>query len=107
MATAYQQYLADGGNPDGWEAYRIAKNAESATLATERLLSTWRNGGEISGQEVANYLLSIGKPLSGNAWQDLQHEDTLVSLTSVSGRFGRRAASMLHRALIAILGPTP
>lgn len=96
--SAYRDYINNGGNPDNWEAYAKARNAETRAKAAQAFKDRWASGQKIAGNDIANRLRASGILVPETIAQALQHDETLVSLVSVTGRgLGRAEAKKIHK----------
>jgi hypothetical protein len=96
----YKEFRASGRSEDEWEKYREEQNKLSRERTHSDTLQKWSNGERLAGIDAANTLLAEGSRLvDDKLWQTLQHEDTVVSKTSVDGRMNRSEGKKLHGAL--------
>lgn len=93
----YQEFKNSGRSDAEWDAYRIEQNKLSRERGIKRLLDGWRGAG-ISGSDVVNLLRSKDIEVPDAIKKVLEHDDTVVSSTSVTGRgLSRAAASKVHK----------
>lgn len=105
--SAYQAYIASGGKPEGWDAYREKANLASRLRGTVQIKAQWRSGQPLGGNDVDRYLRNRGVTLPDNVRRALQHDDTTVSATEVAARGLKRGeAAAVHRAVSQAMGGT-
>jgi hypothetical protein len=95
--SAYSDFIKAGNKDEDWEAYQKQKNMDFRKQSEHQLITKWKEGEELSGNSIVNFLRTkhIHPPTSLNA--RLDHNDTYVSKTSAKGRgMGRLEAKKIH-----------
>lgn len=101
----YKEFIASGHKDSEWDAYLEDANQKSATKARKTIASKWIEGFELDGNTVANFLRAVGVPFPQGLSMLLQHDDTTVSSTSVTGRGVKKLlAKKLHKAVSLAMG---
>lgn len=94
---SHKEFIASGGTEAEWDIYAAEQNRLSRERGQQRTIELWQGEG-ISGNDVANLLRIRGVTIPPSISQGLQHNDTVVSSTSVTGRgMSRTEASTIHK----------
>ena len=93
----YSEFMSQGHTEKEWDQYRDQQRNLGFERAHQRTIADWHSGKEMPGSSLAQTMLEKGFKLDDpQQWQDLQHDDTVVSKTSVEGRMNRQRAKKLH-----------
>ncbi len=93
----HREFIASGKTEAEWDVYAAEQNQLSRERGQAVIAEKWRSGS-VAGNDIANLLRSRGVVIPENIKKALQHDDTTVSVTSVSGRgMSRTEASRIHK----------
>lgn len=93
----HREFINAGHIEAEWDVYAAERNAESRARNQAALVESWRSG-KANGNDIANLLRGRGVPIPESIAHALQHDDTTVSRTEVSGRGMKRPeAQKIHK----------
>ncbi len=91
--TAYQLFIAAGGNDLNWDQQREALNAAFRAERRASFIDAYFAGEELSGNGIVNHFRVEGIAIPASMQKIMQHDDTLISLNSVTARGVSRAVA--------------
>ena len=101
---SYKEFIASGKTETEWDVYATEQNRLSRERGQQRIIELWQGEG-VSGNDIANLLRTRGVSIPPAISQGLQHSDTIVSSTSVTGRgMSRTEASTIHKWVSSQMG---
>ena len=99
--TSYEQFIANGNPSSEWEAHRIEANKISRLGREKDFITKWKSGSKINGNDIVNYLRDKNIEIPLDIKRALQHDNTTVSLISVSGQgMARPEANKIHKFIV-------
>lgn len=102
--SAYQEFINNGGKDSDWEEFAARKNAEFKEAKRKEFILNWQSGKELNGNCIANHLRAANVLVPSVINKVLQHDDTRVSLTSVTARgLKRTEARKIHEFVVSAM----
>lgn len=93
----HKEFIAQGKTEAEWDVYAVEQNRLSREHGQQRTIELWQGEG-VSGNDIANLLRTQGIAIPSTILKGLQHNDTVVSSTSVISRgMSRAEASTIHK----------
>jgi hypothetical protein len=92
----YREFIAAGNSEKDWEKYAAEQNAIIRKAGSQRVIDAYKGSG-VSGNAIVNFLRSNGVGTPHEIASGLDHNDTMVSRSSVTGRMKRPEANKIHK----------
>ena len=100
----HREFIAQGKTEADWDIYAVEQNRLSRERGQQQIIELWQGEG-VSGNDITNLLRPRGITIPPKISPGLQHSDTVVSSTSVTGRgMSRTEASAIHKWVSEQLG---
>jgi hypothetical protein len=94
---SHREFIASGKTEAEWDTYAAEQNRLSRERGNAAVVTKWQGGG-VQGNDIANLLRAQGVVVPEEIGKVLQHDDTVVSATGVTGRgLKRPLAQRVHR----------